>query len=428
MTSGIEVIAIRDFDAMADVRKEWANLHWDAAPGSPFEHPAWAETWAKYYVPEGDLECVAVRDHTLDASLIGFAPLYWRQRGIAGVGARCVQPMGTGQKQALTEVVQVLSLPERTSEVMRAVLGHLEALEGWNWAQVSLGPTRGWMVPQWLGDPSKAVIRHIKTRPCVVFDNLPAETAGLRPRLKRNVRESVRRSRNRSAKVAGMTFRCASDVAEIEAAVPKLVELHRMRSRMPGKVEHADVLGGTESAFLAAAARNLAEQGLARVYLAEHGGNPAAAQLVLSDGHTDYLSVSGLDPSYWELSLNTMLIFNALEGAVSLGRTALNLSTGPGVSKNRWSDTVATYHDFAIVRSDRRSRWLFGAFAHAGLALEHHRLARLHRILAETERSQVFLAQSPESRGVERHWTRQFAAVRQTTHNGRPSVRKTPSS
>ena len=45
--------------------------------------------------------------------------------------------------------------------------------------------------------------------------------------------------------------------------------------------------------------------------LAEHAGNAIAAQLVLSDGDTDYLSVSGLDPDYWELSLNTLLIYNA---------------------------------------------------------------------------------------------------------------------
>jgi CelD/BcsL family acetyltransferase involved in cellulose biosynthesis len=159
-----------------------------------------------------------------------------------------------------------------------------------------------------------------------------------------------------------------------------------MRSSMAGKVEHPDILGGMESTFLAEAVRNLAVHGLARIYLAEHAGDAVAAQLVLSDARTDYVSVSGLNPRYWELSLNTMLIFNALEQAVALGRASLNLSTGPGVSKNRWSETIATYHDFAIVRSDRRSRWLYGVFAHAGLALEHRRGARLHRVRANTMR------------------------------------------
>jgi CelD/BcsL family acetyltransferase involved in cellulose biosynthesis len=419
VNAGIEVSAIRDFSALAEVRKEWATLHWDVTPGSPFEHPAWAETWAKYYVPEGDLECVAVRDRAQDGSLIGFAPLYRRHRRFAGRGATCIQPLGTGQNQALTEVVQVLSLPERTGDVLKAVLRHLESLPGWNWAQLSLGPTQGWLVPQWLDDQTKAMIRHIKTRPCIVFDDLPSDMDGLRPRLKRNVRESVRRSRNRSAKIGGVTFRCASDMAEIEAAVPKLVQLHRMRSSMPGKVEHPDILGGTESTFLAEAVRNLAVHGLARVYLAEHAGIPVAAQLVLSDARTDYVSVSGLNPEYWDLSLNTMLVFNALEQAVSQGRATLNLSTGPGVSKNRWSETVATYHDFAIVRSDRRSRWIYGAFAHAGLALEHRRAAKLHRVRPKAVRSPVISRAAAVSHGVGGHWARWTTPVRRALCNRR---------
>lgn len=149
MTERIEVSSIRAHDELGELRKEWAILHCDAAPGSPFEHPGWAETWAKYYVPQSDLECVAVRDHALDG-------------------------------------------------------------------------------------------------------------------------------------------------------------------------------------------------------------------------------------------------FSAPKEVILLGRSALNLSTGPGISKNRWSSTVTSYNDFAIVRGDRRSRWLYGAFAHAGLVLEHYREARLHRTRAETVRSQPF--------------------------------------
>lgn len=394
MSGGIEVTAVRGFDQLAELRKELATLHWDASPGSPFEHPAWIETWAKYYVPKDGLECVAVRDHAVECSLIGFAPLYRRHLRVAGLGATCIQPLGTGHRQALTEVVQVLSLPERSSEVIRSVVRHLEALKGWNWAQLSLGPTQGWLVPQWFDDYAGVMIRHTKTRPCVVFDGLPSDTHGLRARLKRNVRESIRRSRNRSARLGGLTFRCASDVAQVDAVMPKLVQLHRMRSRMPGKVEHADILGGMESAFLTEAVRRLAGHGLARVHLAEHGGDPVAAQLVLSDARTDYLSVSGVDPDYWNLSLNTMLIFNALEEAISLGRTALNLSTGPGVAKNRWSSTISTYHDFTIVRSDRLSRWLYGAFAHTGLTYEHYREARLHRVRPDGKRRSQALSRA----------------------------------
>ncbi|MBV9092091.1 MAG: GNAT family N-acetyltransferase [Mycobacteriaceae bacterium] len=384
MAATVETSAIREHEALAEVSKEWAALHQDAAPGSPFEHPAWAEAWARHYVRRGSLECIAVRDRDMDGSLIGFAPLYRRQCSAGGLSATCIQPLGTRSGEALTEVVQVLARPERTREVLRAVVRHLEALGGWNWAQLSLNPNQGWLVPQWLDDHANALIKHRKARPCVIFADLPADVDALGRTLKRNVRESIRRSRNRAAKLGGMTLRCASDVSEVEASVPELVRLHQMRARMPGKTEHPDICGGVDGAFLVEAATNLAQESLARVHLAEHDGEPVAALLVLSDGNADYVSVSGLNPRYWDLSLNTMLIFQALTEAIARKRTSVNLSTGPDIAKTRWSSTVAAYHDFAIVRPDRKSRWTYAAFSHASLALDNRQEARRHRVLGDS--------------------------------------------
>jgi CelD/BcsL family acetyltransferase involved in cellulose biosynthesis len=394
----IETTAIRERQTLAQMRDEWAALHRDARPGSPFEHPAWAETWLQHFVPDGDLECVAVRDHALEGSLIGFAPLYRRHRLVRGLRATGIQPAGTGRGQASTEVVQVLALPDRTSEVLPAVVRHLGALKGWNWAQLSLGPQQGWLLPQWLDGDANAFITHRRTRPCVIIEDLPSDVESLRGVLKRNVRESIRRSHNRSARL-GVTHRCLADAGDVEKSIPKLLDLHRMRSRMPGKVEHADMFGPVESVFLLEAATSLAQHGLARVHLAEHAGHPVAGLLVLSDGRTDYLSATGLDPRYWDLSLNTMLVFRALIDAIVQGRASVNLSTGPDIAKLRWTSnsTISTYQDFAIVRRDRWSRWLYGVIAHASMAAEHHQLVRLNRVLGgrRAERRHAQRARGP---------------------------------
>lgn len=385
MSARFEIAVIRDHEALADLRKEWAALHRQVGPGSPFEHPAWAETWARHFVRDGDLECVAVRDPERDGSLIGFAPLYRRHYSIGGLRATCVQPLGTGRGQALTEVVQLLAVRERRIDVIRAVSQHVAQLDGANWIQLSLGPEQGWLLPQWIDGDANAFVTHRRTRPCVVIDHLPAQHEVLRSRLKRNVRESIRRSRNRSAKLGDMTFRCASDVTDVEDVMPALVELHHMRARMPGAVEHIDMFRRAESIdFLVEAVTRLAEDGLARVHVAEHRGKPVAAILILSDGATDYLSVTGLDPAYWPLSLNTMLLYQALAEAVSRGRVAMNLSTGPDVAKMRWSSTITAYQEFAIVHHDRKSRWLYGASAHASLLVEHHLRARLNQVRTDS--------------------------------------------
>ena len=51
MSADVEVSAIRDLDALAEVRKEWATLHWMRLriTDSSIRRGG---TWAKYYVPE----------------------------------------------------------------------------------------------------------------------------------------------------------------------------------------------------------------------------------------------------------------------------------------------------------------------------------------------------------------------------------------
>jgi CelD/BcsL family acetyltransferase involved in cellulose biosynthesis len=150
---------------------------------------------------------------------------------------------------------------------------------------------------------------------------------------------------------------------------------------MQGKVTHQNALGGSIDEFLCDAAVQLAREGLAVVHLAEHAGIPVAAQLVLSDGSTDYISASGLNPQFWDLNLNTMLIFRAVQGAVANGRRSVNLSTGPNVAKMRWSSKVVTHNDFDIVPGARGSRLFHEFFTHAALALDHRQERRRHRVL-----------------------------------------------
>jgi CelD/BcsL family acetyltransferase involved in cellulose biosynthesis len=379
--------ALRDLAALADIRKDWSVLHRAARPGSAYEHPAWAETWARYFVPDHDLECIAVMDEggSEPPKLIGFAPLY-RKRW--GAGLACIQPLGAGRRDPLTEVVQVLALPDRRQEVLRAVTGHLEKIPDWNWLQLSLGPCQGWLVPQWLGDRASLSIVHRATRPCVVMDPLPFDREALLRGLKRNVRESVRRSRNRTRNAGGTSLRRVEGSIEIQGALKDVMALHRRRSQMKGKVTHADVVADPRrQAFLVTAVEGLCEEGLARIHLAEHDGRAVAAQLVLSDGHSDYVSVSGMDTDYWHLGLNTLLIFEALSYAVDLGRGRFNFSTGPDIAKLRWSPQVETYNDFAIVRGDRRSRWFYGLHAHVSMAVAHHQERGRHGVVPNVRHS-----------------------------------------
>ena len=377
----LEANSIHTFEDLALISDEWSELHRAARPGSVFEHPAWARTWAEQFLSNGDLECVTIRDPLLDGALIGIAPLYRKRYSAAGVIATCIQPLGTGRHEELTEVVQVLSLPDRLSAVMPAVVHHLEALPHWNWLQLSLGPGQRWFMPEWLEHRADYLLLHRVVRPCVLMRAPLEDPVELLRSLKRNVRESLRRGRNRTKKLGGVALRCETEVDAVSDALQHLTALHRQRSQMKGKVAHADMLAKNgQLPFLLGAVRLLAVAGLARVHVAAHDGRDVAALLVVSDGDTDYVSITGLDPDYWDLNLNTLLLFEVFAKAGALRRSAVNLSTGPDVSKLRWSTEIVTYNDFVVVRGDFRSRWLYGAYSHLSLVRRHHQERVRHRI------------------------------------------------
>lgn len=393
--------AIRDFQSLAAIRGEWGDLVRAAGAGSPFAHPAWSLTWAQHFVPEHDLEFVAIREGDDTGRLVGMAPFYRRHRSLGRFRMTTVQPIGTGQGEALTEGVHLVALPERARDVLCAVVQHVAALPDSDWAQVSVGDGQGWPLAQWLDGDSAGMIQHRKARPSVVLDDLPDDPEQVLPGLKRNLRESLRRARNRSKKMGDIAFRSVSDPADVASAIREIIRLHTLRSEMEGKVTHANMLGGSIDSFLGDAAVQLAREGLATVQLAEHAGVPVAAQLVLSDGTTDYISVSGLDPKYWDLNLNTMLIFRAVQAAVTTGRRSVNLSTGPNVAKMRWSSTVITHHDFDIVPGGRRSQIVHELYSHAATAWDNHKERRRHRVLDDRKSWKTLLRNRGGSRGTQ---------------------------
>ncbi len=78
--------------------------------------------------------------------------------------------------------------------------------------------------------------------------------------MKRNVRESVRRARNRldRAYPGGWSVVRATDRPDLPGALADLATLHADRSRMAGKKRHPDVLElDSDRAFLSAAATRI---------------------------------------------------------------------------------------------------------------------------------------------------------------------------
>jgi CelD/BcsL family acetyltransferase involved in cellulose biosynthesis len=359
------------------LRPAWDLLYESSGSRNPYAAPDWVVTWLRHFAAEGEIEVLAV---SRDGRLVGVAPCYLRR---IGRWARTVQLAGTGRHDALTELPGVLSAPEESRSVLRAVVRHwCERYREWDWLELPMDARQGWFEPEWLtGAPAgHAVIRHKTTRPSVVLP-LPRDPGELRSSLKRNVRESVRRGRNRLERTGRpWTITAHSSAGQVGEAWPALARLHAARAGIAGPRRHPDALGVPGRAgFLAEVLPLLAAHGRAEILTLDVDGVPVAAQGVLLAPRASYLAFSGVDPQWWDVSPVTLLQLAAGERAIGRGHGELNLSLGPDVAKLRWSELVVQHPEFVLCGPRRRSRLAYTGYALAAEGAGIRREAARHR-------------------------------------------------
>lgn len=371
------VTRLTRFAQCAALEADWRALADEAAPLNPYASPDWTLTWLRHVVHEHELAVLTVHR---DSRLIGIAPFYVRDLVHL---ARTVQLAGTGRLGALTEVPQVLAAPGETRRVMRAVVGHwLTRSQEWDWLELPLTVDQGWFEPQWLGE-SRAVsglVQHKTTSAAIVLP-MAGQTA-LRPLLKRNVWESVKRARHRLDH-AGEPWDIVihTDPGDVRATLPELRRLHAARAEMEGARVHPDALGEPRRrAFFNDAVHRMAASGRVELLTLNVAGTPVAAQLVLRAPSAAYFALSGIDPQWWSVGPVTLLQYTAMERALERGDTEVNLSVGPDVSKLRWSEHIVQHPEFVVCGPRGRSRVLLSGYAAAAAVAAVRREAGRHQV------------------------------------------------
>jgi CelD/BcsL family acetyltransferase involved in cellulose biosynthesis len=210
---------------------------------------------------------------------------------------------------------------------------------------------------------------------------LPSDVPTLHQSLKRNLRESIHRARNRLDR-AGRPWAVTAHAGEddIGKASTVLADLHSARADLAGRRHHHNHLAVPEVRdFLADALGAMAARGRAEILTLDVEGVPVAAQLVLRAPDSTYLGPSGVDPGWWNFSPVTLLQWRAAESAVERGHSEFNLSTGPVVAKLRWSEQVVQNPEFIVCGPRRRSRAAFTAYRTVSAMVAVERDAAFHR-------------------------------------------------
>jgi CelD/BcsL family acetyltransferase involved in cellulose biosynthesis len=373
--AGICVTSVTSLPEVRAFAAEWAGLAETAGARNPFSHPDWLMPWAERFLSPGEqIWLLAARRH---GQLVGVAPFYRRSWG-PGL-AHSMQLWGTGRHSDLIELPQLLLDQESPRTVARALVSRLCAeAAGWDWATVPLEDPL-WLEPEWLPRGGEVMVLPKTVRPCVV---LPIDQS--RPPVKRNLRESLRRARNRLDRSypGDWSVSRATARADLISALPDLARLHQDRSHLPGRKRHPNFVSQeADWSFLSAAVAGAAERGGASIYRLLAHGEALAALLALHTRHGTYFLLSGMSPEAWEFSPTTLLQGCAIDDAVALGHRWVNLSTGPDSAKLRWSEKLVLSAEFVLIPNRLYSRVAFGAYWQASAAAEVVRERSRHRML-----------------------------------------------
>lgn len=349
-------------------RPSWDAL-FEAQQGiaNPFCAPEWVQTWYETFTAPEDRFVYTVRD---GERLVAVAPFFRSPVTASKVTlARRLQLVGAGQGGSLLEVPQILAAPGQEREALRAVVEtSLTAETGAHWAEVSVTPAMAWFEPQWVKNTERPIAfhRHQLSRDCVVVP-LDGSWITTRSTLKRNVKESLRRSKNRLAKDGRpWTVHQHTDTLD-RAVVERFLQLHRSRALQENSSsKHPDAFADPRRReFMAAVLPRLGAQGRARILELELAGEVVASQLVLHAPGLTYIHSSGFTADVWNLGPVTFLQGEAISAAADRGERWINMSPGPNVAKLRWSEQLDVHHDFAYGAGPRSLRWRYGAFAAA---------------------------------------------------------------
>ena len=356
---------LRTNDELRSIEHEWLELFERSLTRNPFSHPAWVTAWLQHFVPDERGRLVVVARSA--GEVVGVAPFHSRPYRLGPVKARCLQLAG-GSPTAddpLTEMSEILVARDGWRATVRAIVGNLigEHADGYDWIGLTMPPDQGWFDDEWVPEDWQrggAFTLHKGIRPFVVLP-LPASWEELS--LKRNVKEAIRRSKNRLAALEGDSQIVFVEGGAVADAAAQVQTLHRMRAEMTGHLPHDDYFENDAfAAFARDACAGLAATGHAAVALSLLDSQPIAGRVVLHAHGSAFLSYSGTDPAHWELGAATGLIEASIRAAIARRDDSLNFSGNPDPAKLRWSERLEFHNEFIVVAPSRRARAALSLF------------------------------------------------------------------
>ncbi|HEX8948537.1 MAG TPA: GNAT family N-acetyltransferase [Dissulfurispiraceae bacterium] len=293
---------ITDTASLEAMRPEWSGL-WERCPSAtPFQSPEWLLPWWRHFGNDNPF-VLALR---MQGRLVGLAPLFiFRNRDS---GTLQVSLMGSG----ITDYLDFLLEADIASAGTRMVFEHLLSRKSM-WGLCVFEELRADSPLLYPMDMPGLTTEISALAVCPVLA-LPSTAKEFRAGLTARFRKRLRYAQNNFTRAGGMGTELA-DESTLPEFLPVLFDLHRAVWRQRGQ---NGVLADTAlRKFHEEVSAGFLERGWLRLRVLRLGGRIIAALYSFAAGGRLYCYLSGFDPGAAQFSPGKIIIWLAIENAIS---------------------------------------------------------------------------------------------------------------
>jgi CelD/BcsL family acetyltransferase involved in cellulose biosynthesis len=325
---------------------EWRDLLEDAEFATPFQTPAWTESWMRHFGANKKPLWITVRAQD---DLVGLFPLY-----VSSSPWRTLRPIGCGQSDYLNPLVRNGFADGVANETAQ----YLKTFRGADLVDLH-------QQPETLPFDNTGG-ETLEQAACLVLD-LPTSYEEYLKSLSKSLRFDCRRLGKPPFATGEAKVRQAAP-EETEGAIGQFFRLHAQRWRkrgLPGSFATRQL-----KAFHTDAAANLAKEGHLRLTLLESGAETVGVLYGMQVGKTRFFYQCGFDPQYKALSPGTLLVAKAIDCAIAEGCTTFDFMRGDEAYKRRWNPQRIRRNLRYIMPLNSGLGAVGGAINHAGSRIE----------------------------------------------------------
>jgi len=359
----------RGVEAFLQLEPAWRGLLGRTGTTNPFLSWEWVSEWGRSFRDE---RLVTVVVET-PAGTVAIAPFHEYQ-GLPAPGLRApsLELMGPRRRRyrQMFELAEALVDPDRAAAALTLVVDRVWGGGRWSWIEVGgWGEGAGWW-HEAIAAAGSVVGATPEGRRDVLVMELGGSWEEVRARLRRNVKESIRRAYNAPARDhLRLVYSEHTGVDGLDPVLDDLFTLHAARAGLRRGVSHPDYFSDPAvRGFVRRLAHRLAEAGRLRLGVVELDGRRVAIRFNMEMNGVLYLYHSGFDPDLWRYSVSTLATVEAMKAAISRGLRAVNFSIGVDQAKARWDARPVSFERIQIVRATpgaRRVSALYGGMRHA---------------------------------------------------------------